>query len=100
LPGTELFARVKEKLITTNYELFDYVHAVLPTKLKLPDFYREFTELYKTGYAWSQIGWEGLRAILCNAFSLSHLISMKKAAWASVDPLNYLAGHERKRSYS
>ncbi len=100
LPGTELFARVKEKLITTNYELFDYVHAVLPTKLKLPDFYREFTELYKTGYAWSQIGWEGLRAILCNAFSLSHLISMKKAAWASVDPLNYLAGHERKKSYS
>lgn len=99
LPGTELFARVKEKLITTNYELFDYVHAVLPTKLKLPDFYREFTELYKTGYAWSQIGWEGLQAILCNAFSLSHLISMKKAAWASVNPLNYLAGHERKGSY-
>lgn len=97
LPGTELFARVKEKLITTNYELFDYVHAVLPTKLKLADFYREFTELYKTGYAWSRIGWEGIKAIFCNAFSLSHLISMKRAAWASVDPMNYLAGHERKK---
>jgi len=96
LPGTELFARVKEKLITTNYELFDYVHAVLPTKLKLADFYREFTELYKVGYAWSQIGWEGFRAILRNTFSISHLISMKRAAWAAVEPLNYLAGHERK----
>lgn len=96
LPGTELFARVKEKLITTNYELFDYVHAVLPTKLKLIDFYREFTELYKTGYAWSQIGWEGIRAILRHTFSISHLMAMKKAAWASVDPMNYLAGHERK----
>jgi radical SAM superfamily enzyme YgiQ (UPF0313 family) len=96
LPGTELFARVKEKLVTTNYELFDYVHAVLPTKLKLADFYREFTELYKVGYAWSQIGWEGVAAILRNTFSLSHLIAMKRAAWASVEPLNYLAGHDRK----
>jgi radical SAM superfamily enzyme YgiQ (UPF0313 family) len=96
LPGTELFARVKERLITTNYELFDYVHAVLPTRLKLADFYREFTDLYKTGYAWSQIGWEGAAAILRHTFSISHLISMKRAAWASVEPLNYLAGHERK----
>ena len=96
LPGTELFARVKEKLVTTNYELFDYVHAVLPTKLKLADFYREFTELYKVGYAWSQIGWEGAAAILRNTFSISHLVAMKRAAWDSVEPLNYLAGHERK----
>jgi radical SAM superfamily enzyme YgiQ (UPF0313 family) len=96
LPGTELFARVREKLVTTNYELFDYVHAVLPTKLKLPDFYSEFTELYKAGYAWSQIGWEGVAAILRNTFSLSHLIAMKRAAWASVEPLNYLAGHDRE----
>ena len=96
LPGTELFTRVKEKLVTTNYELFDYVHAVLPTRMKLPDFYREFTELYKTGYAWSQIGVEGTLAILRAAFSISHLVSMKRAAWASVEPLNYLAGHERK----
>jgi radical SAM superfamily enzyme YgiQ (UPF0313 family) len=96
LPGTELFARVKEKLVTTNYELFDYVHAVLPTKLKLPDFYNEFTELYKAGYAWSQIGWEGVAAILRNTFSLSHLIAMKRAAWASVEPMNYLAGHDRE----
>ncbi|HSR09972.1 MAG TPA: radical SAM protein, partial [Thermodesulfobacteriota bacterium] len=96
LPGTDLFARVKEKLVTTNYELFDYVHAVLPTKLKLPDFYQEFTELYKAGYAWSQIGWEGAAAILRATFSISHLVAMKQAAWASVDPTKYLAGHERK----
>jgi len=96
LPGTDLFARVKEKLVTTNYELFDYVHAVLPTNLKLPDFYREFTELYKVGYAWSQIGWEGAAAILRHTFSISHLVSMKRAAWDSVNPMNYLAGHERQ----
>jgi hopanoid C-3 methylase len=100
LPGTELFARMKEKLVTTNYELFDYVHAVLPTKLKLADFYREFTELYKTGYAWSQIGWEGAAAILRHTFSVSHLISMKRAAWDSVDPLNYLAGHQDRKALS
>jgi radical SAM superfamily enzyme YgiQ (UPF0313 family) len=96
LPGTDLFDRVKEKLVTTNYELFDYVHAVLPTRLRLTEFYQEFTDLYKTGYAWSQIGWEGVAAILRNTFSISHLISMKHAAWASVNPTNYLAGHDRK----
>ena len=96
LPGTDLFARVKEKLVTSNYELYDYVHAVLPTKLKLADFYREFTELYKTGYAWSQIGWEGAAALLRHTFTISHLISMKRAAWDSVDPANYMAGHERQ----
>lgn len=99
LPGTELFARVKEKLITRNYELFDYVHAVLPTKLQLADFYREFTDLYKAGYAWSQIGWEGVAAILRHAFSISHLINMKRAAWDSVKPTNYLAGHEREPAF-
>jgi len=96
LPGTELFSRVKEKLVTSNYELFDYVHAVLPTKLKLDDFYREFTELYKTGYAWSQIGWEGAAAILRNAFAVSHLVLMLRSALDSVNPQNYLAGHDRK----
>jgi hopanoid C-3 methylase len=96
LPGTELFDRLREKMITTNYELFDYVHAVLPTNLKLPDFYREFTELYKTGYAWSQIGWEGVAAIMRHSFSISHLISMKRAAWDSVEPMNYLLGHNRE----
>jgi radical SAM superfamily enzyme YgiQ (UPF0313 family) len=96
LPGTDIFDRVKERLVTTNYELFDYVHAVLPTRLRLAEFYQEFTELYKTGYAWSHIGWEGAAAILRNTFSISHLISMKQAAWDSVDPTNYLAGHERK----
>jgi radical SAM superfamily enzyme YgiQ (UPF0313 family) len=54
------------------------------------------SELYKAGYAWSQIGWEGVAAILRNTFSLSHLIAMKRAAWASVEPLNYLAGHDRE----
>ncbi|MBP1714734.1 MAG: hypothetical protein H6Q42_2937, partial [Deltaproteobacteria bacterium] len=68
----------------------------LPTQMKLPDFYREFSELYKTGYAWSQIGVEGAFAVLRNVFSLSHLVSMKRAAWASVEPSNYLAGHKRK----
>ena len=96
LPGTDLFARVKEKLVTSNYELFDYVHAVLPTKLRLADFYREFTELYKAGYAWSEIGWEGAAAILRHTFTIAHLMSMKRAAWDSVDPANYLAGHERQ----
>jgi len=38
-------------------------------------------------------------AILRHAFSISHLINMKRAAWDSVNPMNYLAGHERKPAF-
>ncbi|MCS5695297.1 hypothetical protein NZJ93_04190 [Desulfofundulus thermocisternus] len=50
LPGTELFERFKNKLTTTNYEFFDLLHAVVPTRLPLPQFYREFTTLYRRVY--------------------------------------------------
>jgi hypothetical protein len=33
----------------------------------------------------------GAAAILRHTFSISHLISMKQAAWDSVNPTNYLA---------
>lgn len=50
LPGTDLYRDLKEKLITGNYELFDMIHAVLPTKLPLEDFYGEVIRLYKASY--------------------------------------------------
>lgn len=34
--------------------------------------------------------------ILRNTFSVSHLLNMKRAAWDPVEPLSYLAGHERE----
>ena len=40
-PGTESWATESRKLVTRDYRLFDIQHAVLPTTLPLPEFYRE-----------------------------------------------------------
>ena len=40
-PGTETWATESRRLATRDYRLFDIQHAVLPTKLALPEFYEE-----------------------------------------------------------
>jgi len=47
LPGTDLFDEVKDRLITRNYDFFDFFHTLIPTKLPLRDFYKEIVTLYK-----------------------------------------------------
>jgi hopanoid C-3 methylase len=47
LPGTDLYAEVKDKLINFNYDYVDFFHTLLPTKLPLQDFYRELAYLFK-----------------------------------------------------
>lgn len=49
LPGTDLYEEIKSTLITDNYDFFDFIHTVLPTKLPLKDFYKEYLNLYKKG---------------------------------------------------
>jgi radical SAM superfamily enzyme YgiQ (UPF0313 family) len=49
LPGTDLFDEVESRLITRNYDFFDFIHTVLPTKLPLKEFYKEYLYLYKKG---------------------------------------------------
>jgi magnesium-protoporphyrin IX monomethyl ester (oxidative) cyclase len=40
-PGTEVWHTESRRLTTRDYRLFDIQHAVVPTKLPLPEFYRE-----------------------------------------------------------
>ena len=47
LPGTDFYAEVESQLITRNYDLFDFVHTVLPTELPLKEFYVEYSNLYR-----------------------------------------------------
>ena len=49
-PGTDLYDMVKETLITEGFELIDFFHTVLPTKLPLDEFYEEFLGLYRRAY--------------------------------------------------
>lgn len=50
LPGTDLYEETKHRLLSTNYEMYDFSHTVLPTKLPLEEFYRQFVGLYKKCY--------------------------------------------------
>ncbi len=54
LPGTDLYHEVRDRLITRNYDCFDFIHTLLPTTLPLKDFYAEYHDLYKNGIALSK----------------------------------------------
>lgn len=46
LPGADLYEEVKGNLITTDYDLFDFIHTQLPTKLPLKEFFNNLNSLY------------------------------------------------------
>lgn len=47
LPGTDLWETDQHRVTTRNWEMFDIVHAVLPTRLPLADFYEEYSRLWR-----------------------------------------------------
>ena len=48
LPGTELWEEVKEDLITHDYDYFDFIHTLLPTRTTLKEFYQHYAWLLNT----------------------------------------------------
>jgi len=46
LPGTDLYAQVRDRLVTDDPAYFDFIHTLLPTTLPLETFYREYHDLY------------------------------------------------------
>jgi radical SAM superfamily enzyme YgiQ (UPF0313 family) len=94
LPGTELYRRLRERLTTENLELFDCVHAVLPTRLSLPDFYHEFCDLYRTGYPHMRLGWDGLAAWVRRLDLFPHFFMVMRSAGAMGNEDFFLSGHQ------
>ena len=47
LPGTELWRRNQDQLLTRDYTCFDALHAVVPTRLPREEFYRHLADLYR-----------------------------------------------------
>jgi radical SAM superfamily enzyme YgiQ (UPF0313 family) len=45
LPGTQFYEEVKDRLITDNYDLYDFFHTVLPTVMPLEQFHHEYRKL-------------------------------------------------------
>lgn len=103
LPGTALFEQVQEALTTRNWEMFDLVHAVVPTKLSLERFYREYARLYTVVYsprALMERGWNAL--FNRQGRSLGNLPS-PALIWRSldslrcmIDPSEYLLAHREE----
>ncbi len=46
LPGTELYKERQHELTTHDYGYYDVIHAVLPTRLPLEQFYERLAQLY------------------------------------------------------
>jgi hopanoid C-3 methylase len=59
-PGTETWHTESRRLTTRDYRLFDIQHTVLPTKLPLPEFYKELVETQRV-LSRKHLGWEALR---------------------------------------
>jgi len=47
LPGTDLWDEASRQVTTDDWEMYDIVHAVLPTKLPLDEFYDEYSRLWR-----------------------------------------------------
>lgn len=47
LPGTDLWQSARNKVTSHDWEMYDIIHAVLPTRLPLADFYEEYSRLWR-----------------------------------------------------
>jgi hopanoid C-3 methylase len=68
-PGTESWVSEERRLATRDYRLFDIQHAVLPTKLPLPEFYRELLTTQRVLYA-KHLNWRVAPRLLLGSASL------------------------------
>jgi len=102
-PGTESWHTEARKIHTRDYRLFDIQHAVLPTKMPLPEFY---AELVKTQQVLNKkhLGWAALRSTA--RIAAGHLMrgqtNFVKMLWkfnSVYNPKLQLADHQRPVSY-
>ncbi len=102
-PGTESWVTESRKFQTRDYRLFDIQHAVLPTKLPLPEFY---DELVKTQQVLNKkhLGWAALKSTA--TIAAGHLMrgqtNFLKMLWkfnSVYNPKLQMADHQRAASY-
>jgi hopanoid C-3 methylase len=102
-PGTETWLTESRKIQSRDYRLFDIQHAVLPTKLPLPEFYEE---LVKTQQILNKkhLGWTALRstAKIAAAHLLRGQTNFVKMLWkfnSVYNPALQLADHRQPVTY-
>lgn len=60
IPGTEYYEEAKSRILKNDYDLYDFRHSLLPTKLPLDDFYRQLAMLWEE----SVPRWKGVVRLL------------------------------------
>ncbi|WP_026610478.1 hopanoid C-3 methylase HpnR [Methylocaldum szegediense] len=102
-PGTETWHTESRKLTTRDYRLFDIQHAVLPTRLPLPEFYKELVKTQQV-LNMKHLGWEALKGTAGIVFR--HLMrgqtNFLKSLWkfnSVFNPELQLADHRRPVKY-
>jgi radical SAM superfamily enzyme YgiQ (UPF0313 family) len=50
-PGTDLYLENQEKILIRDFDFYDVVHAIFPTRLGRREFYRELERLYLRTYS-------------------------------------------------
>ena len=103
-PGTEIWQQEQRELTSLDYRLYDIQHAVLPTRLPLPEFY---AELVRTQQVLNRkhLGWAALRGATTEAARLllrgqTNFVRMLWKFNSVFDPRLQLADHEREVRYA
>lgn len=98
LPGTEFFDNVRERITSFNYEFFDLLHAVLPTRLSLAEFYKELAGLYRAAYLRPYHIWKTttciVKRLLQGQISFDQVKRLWTGARLTASPKAYLSGLE------
>jgi hopanoid C-3 methylase HpnR len=102
-PGTETWHTESRKVQTRDYRLYDIQHAVLPTKLPLPEFYEELVKTQQV-LNMKHLGWTALKstAKLAAGHLLRGQTNFVKMLWkfnSVYNPALQLADHQRPVHY-
>jgi hopanoid C-3 methylase HpnR len=102
-PGTEIWRKEPRSLTSLDYRLFDIQHAVLPTKLPLPEFYAELVRTQQILNT-KHMGWEAFRGAIGESARLlmkgqTNFVRMLWKFNSVFNPKLQLADHARSVRY-
>ena len=105
LPGTDLWDEASRNVTTHDWEMYDIVHAVLPTTLPLDQFYEEYSRLWRHVL---QVRYR-LRGRARTYVQLGAALATRKVTWGAVKkgmnlakvfsrPETFLEAHRRSEA--
>lgn len=102
-PGTETWHQESRRVQTRDYRLYDIQHAVLPTRLPLPEFYEELVKTQRI-LNHKHLGWSALKGTM--RIAAGHLLrgqtNFVKMLWkfnSVYNPQLQISDHQRPVAY-